>query len=71
MNTKRFMDIEEYLHTYFGEKSRPSKRIIMGLIKEGQIPGRKLGRHYYVDTEADARSTGNRLVDAVLGSVAN
>lgn len=61
------MSVEEYLQTYFSENSRPTRRIITTLVKEGEIPGRKFGKSYYIDVEADARGTGNRLVDKVLG----
>jgi hypothetical protein len=60
------MSIDEYRETCYTKASQPTKRTIIRLIKEGVIPGRKLGRGYYVDMDINNKLTGNSLVDRVL-----
>lgn len=49
----KLMSIKEYRITRFTDGSRPSERQIMKLIKDGEIPGVKRGKKYYVDIDAE------------------
>ena len=60
------MGIQEYCDTRYTENSRPSKRQIIKLICEGELPGIKRGKFYYIDIEKENNQTGDPLVDSVL-----
>jgi len=62
----KLMNVDEYRETYYTKKSQPSKRTLIKLVKEGELPGRKLGKCYYIDIETASKLTGNVLVDRVL-----
>lgn len=62
----KLMTIEEYLNTFYTPGSRPTRRTMIRLIKEGIIHGKKQGKTYYVDIDREAIATGNPLVDRVL-----
>jgi len=62
----KLMSVEEYRMTQFTEDSRPRIRQIIRWIQQGYIRGRKCGRHYFVNIEADSQLTGNPMVDNVL-----
>jgi hypothetical protein len=62
----KLMNLDEYLDTRYTKLSRPSKKTLIKLINHGEIPGKKRGRFYYIDVEAESRKTGNPLVDHVL-----
>ncbi len=62
----KLMSIKEYRETRYTEYSRPSERQIIKLIREGDLPGTKQGKFYYVDIDKEEKQTGNPLVDAVL-----
>lgn len=61
------MCVEEYIEQRYTPKSRPAKKTIIRLIKQGDVPGKKIGKFYYVDVNAEACKTGNPLIDRVLG----
>jgi hypothetical protein len=62
----KLMRIERYTHLRYTEDSRPSPGTVVRWIKEGLLPGRKLGHCYFVDIDKEQRMTGNPLVDRVL-----
>lgn len=62
----KFMRIDKYLQFRYTDDSRPSKRTIIQHIRDGLLPGRKQGKFYYIDIEAEEHLTGNDLVDRVL-----
>lgn len=61
------MSIEEYIEQRYTPRSRPTKKTIIRLIKQGELPGKKLGKFYYININAEACKSGNPLVDRVLG----
>jgi len=63
----KFITVDEYIGLRYTEKSPPSKRTILRLIRLGELPAKKIGRSYYVNIEAEAQKSGNPLVDRVLG----
>lgn len=62
----KFMTIDEYRETCYTQASQPSKRTLIKLINEGELKGKKLGKFYYIDVDAERIKTGNPLVDRVL-----
>jgi len=62
----KLMSVEEYRNTVYSNGSQPSRRTVIKYINEGIIPGKRLGKAYYIDIDADTSSTGNPLVDLVL-----
>lgn len=62
----KLMTVDEYINVRYSEQSRPRKRTIISHIINGMLPGRKLGKFYYVDIDAEKSSTGNPLMDRVL-----
>ena len=65
----KLMSIDEYLNTRYSEGSRPCRATIIRLIKRGSLPGKKVGKRYYVDIIAEQRSTGNPRADALVRKV--
>jgi hypothetical protein len=65
----KFMGIKEYRNTRYTPDSRPSERHIIKLIREGELPGRRQGKFYYIDVDKEEKLTGNPLVDAVFNQV--
>lgn len=63
---KKYMGIDEYIDQRYTAKSRPTKRTIIRLIKQGELPGKQIGKFYYINIDAEGRQTGNPLVDKVL-----
>ncbi len=62
----KLMTIDEYRETCYTTASKPSRRKLIRLIKDGVIHGKKHGKVYYVNIEAEDNLTGNPLVDKVL-----
>jgi len=62
----KLMGVKEYRNTRYTADSRPSEKQIIKLIREGDLPGIKQGKLYYIDIEKEETLTGNPLVDAVL-----
>ncbi len=62
----KLMSLEEYRKTHYTDDSRPDRRTLIKQINEGLLPGKKQGRFYFIDIEAEARRTGNPLVDRIL-----
>ena len=62
----KLMTVDEYIRECYTEHSRPCKRKIIQLIKEGELKGRRQGKLYYVDIQAEEQSMGNALVNRVL-----
>lgn len=62
----KLMAVEEFIENYYSPKSRPNKRTLINLIRNGDIIGRKQGKFYYVDVDAEKSSIGNPLVEHVL-----
>lgn len=61
------MSIEEYIEQRYTPKSRPAKKTIIRLIKQGELPGKRIGKFYYINIDAEAAKTGNPLIDKVSG----
>lgn len=65
---QRLMLVSEYRETYFTEGSRPSVNTIKRWIREGELPGKRMGSLYYVLIDQEVHATGSKLADAVLAS---
>lgn len=48
------------------EEPRPSKRTAQHWCVTGEIPAKKIGGKWFVDTSLEKLETGNELVDQVL-----
>ena len=62
----KLMTVDEYINIRYANNSRPHKRTIIRHILMGVLPGKKIGKFYYVDIANEQRMTGNPLVDRVL-----
>lgn len=62
----RLMRAEEWARRRFTPESRPNRKTLHRWLAEGIVPGKQVGRNWYVDVDAEARATGDELVDAVL-----
>lgn len=59
--------ISEYARRTWGENGTPPRTItIRRWLIDGRLPGRQIGRTWYVDWSAMQRMTGDDLVDKVL-----
>lgn len=63
----KYMSIEEYIEQCYTKKSRPTKKTIIRLIKQGELRGKRIDKFYYINVNAEACQTWNPLVDRVLG----
>lgn len=62
----KLMSVKEYQESRYTASSRPSERQIIKLIREGELPGVRQGKFYYVDIDRESKLTGNNLVDHIL-----
>lgn len=62
----KLMNIEEYRMYQFTEQSRPTRRQIVRWIQQGELPGRAIGKQYFVMVNERAL-TRAPLVDRLLG----
>lgn len=59
--------ITEYQRRVWGEKGTPlTANAIREQIKRGELPGKQIGKLYFVDWALYRKQTGNPLVDQVL-----
>lgn len=59
--------ISEFQRRVWGENGTPlTAQAIRNQIRDDILPGRQMGKLWYVDWTAYSRQTGNHLVDAVL-----
>jgi hypothetical protein len=61
----RLLTTERWLDRYFEEGSRPSMQALQRLLREGKLPGRKVGGAWNVD-EHEWPANGDNLVLSVL-----
>lgn len=62
-----FIRISEFQQRVWGENGTPlTSQAIRNQIKNDDIPGKQMGKLWFVDWAAYSRTTGNSLVDAVL-----
>ncbi|MCG5512773.1 hypothetical protein [Ectothiorhodospira shaposhnikovii] len=65
--SKRLMLVSEYRHLRFTPGSRPSINTLKKWIREGELPGKRLGNLYYVEVEAEASAaTEDELINRIL-----
>ena len=62
----KLMAVDEYIKTRYADNSQPKRRTVIRYITSGMLPGRRQGKFYYVDIDAEKNLTGNTLVDRVL-----
>lgn len=63
----RLMKPERWLDRYFEEGGRPSMQVLQRLLREGKLPGRKVGGTWFID-EHEWLANGDDLVLRVLSS---
>jgi len=59
------MKLTNFIETQFKDGEAPDKRTLIKLINNNQLPGKQIGKLYYVDMQR-FELTGNSLVDNVL-----
>jgi hypothetical protein len=64
----QLISIKLYRQRHFAPGSAPHENTIRRLIREQQLPGRRLGRMYYVDESAPV-SKVDALIARVMGHV--
>jgi len=63
--------ITEFQRRYWGENGTPlCSQTIRNRIRDGEIPGLRVGKLWYVDWHAFRKSSGNELVSMVLRDLA-
>ena len=63
----RLMTPEAWLHKYFSEESRPPHVTLRRWLREGKIPGRKIGGAWYIDEHAWL-ANGDELLLRILNA---
>lgn len=61
----KLMLATEWTEKYFSEASRPAEITVMRWLRDGNLPGRKVGGRWYVDEHAWL-AAGDDLVQRVL-----
>jgi len=59
------MTVAAWLNKHFDEDSRPAELTVQRLLREGKVPGRKVGGKWFID-EAAWLADGDDLVQQVL-----
>jgi len=65
----KFMTTRAWLERYFDAESHPDTQKLQRWLREGKIPGRKVGGTWYVDEHAWLAG-GDELVARVLADMA-
>lgn len=63
-----FITLEEFKVRYFGDSKHPSLSTLRRLADKGDIPTRRLGKRYFVDSVA-FEADGNPVLEKVLRDV--
>lgn len=50
----------------FVEGQAPSRPTCIKAIEDGQLPGKKIGKHYYVDIDSEREASGNACFDLIM-----
>lgn len=61
----RLLLADTWVSRRFDPNDAPDTRTVRAWVRQGQIPGREIGRRVYVDDEAFCDSTGNALADRI------
>lgn len=61
------IDISEFTNRVWGPKGTPpTDQAIRNMVRRDELPGRKIGRKWYIDWKLYQMNTGDNLVDKVL-----
>lgn len=60
-----FVKLSVFMDTQFAKGHAPSRKTLKSLIEKAELPGKKIGRDYYIDLQK-FNLTGDSLVDSVL-----
>lgn len=66
MKQPAYMKVSEYRAKYFVKGSQPAESTIRRWVRDGDLPGKVIGKVHYVDVSTFKQLTGNALVDQVL-----
>jgi hypothetical protein len=61
----RFVKLAEFRRRYFEAESAPSERTLRRQVEAGELPGRRMGKLYYVDLHKWL-AEGDALVERTL-----
>jgi len=61
----QLVKLSVFMSTEFAPGHAPTRRTLKKLIETNEIPGKKIGRDYFVDLQK-FNLTGDNLVDSVL-----
>jgi len=64
MTEPKYMALVEWRKEYFVKP--PHHDTCVRWLVNGTVPGKKIGRQWFVDVNAEVRNSGNALIDAVL-----
>lgn len=63
---KMLMKLSEWRRTRFPEGQAPDVRVCRREIDLGTLPGKRIGRSYYVDVDQERLSSGDDLLDDLM-----
>jgi len=61
----KLLTADKWLHKYFDDTSRPSAATLQRWLRDGKIPGKKVGGTWFID-EHEWLADGDLLVERVL-----
>jgi hypothetical protein len=64
-----FLTIEAFKKQYFGDSRHPSLSTLRRLADKGELPSRRVGKRYFIDSIA-FEAAGNATLEKVLRDVA-
>lgn len=63
----KLLTASAWAEKFFGEESRPAEITVLRWLRDGKVPGRKVGGKWYIDEHAWL-ADGDPLVQQVLGA---
>ncbi|WP_018935693.1 MULTISPECIES: hypothetical protein [unclassified Thioalkalivibrio] len=64
----KLITVDQFRQRYFDQESQPQRRTVRSWIDAGEVPGKIVGKLYYVDEDAWLAGTHDALVERVLQS---
>lgn len=65
----QLIEAHRFVEKYFAADSRPADITLQWWMRAGKLPGKKIGKHWYVDEDAFLADNEDPSVAALIGRV--